>query len=597
MKKLLTLLILVAAGLTVKAQTYCQAAFTGSVNDSTLTISLTDISTSQAGPVISWTWDFGDGTSATGQQVTHQYNSPGIYGVCLTISTYQQCSSTYCDTIQLGNPSNPCDGFDVYIQDYSQNGMIYAYISGGTEPFYYYWSNGATSNVINNVTPGEYCVTVYDANQCDATNCINVGDTVIDPCSNFSVMTEAVPASSTANDGIIYTNVTGGTPPYQYSWSNGETTANIDNLTVGEYCVTVYDNIQCATTACDYVYYNDTVIIPCNLELYINSSGPSNQQGCDGVAYVAVINGNSQGYTYLWNTGENTPMLTDLCGGYYCVTVTTMDGCEATSCVYVYSDTLNNPCYLYIEGAVTNATPNGQADGIIDITVYGGTPPYIYVWSDGETSEDIDNLVPGSYTVEVTDANGCSETATFFVDYDYGYDPVDTLWTDPYDTCLVILDFYIDNVNVLDSNYVEITWVIEDNANTVYITIIYSYDQEGYLVVNLTLNCNGLKNQINLFETIYVDYSMITGIKQNIAPNASISVFPNPVINTLNINSNLPGDNANIIIYNSTGQVVYNGKIQTGKTTQVNTSEFDSGLYFLKLIDTKGNVYVNKFIK
>ncbi|MBI4647777.1 MAG: PKD domain-containing protein, partial [Bacteroidia bacterium] len=94
MKKFLTFLGLLAAAITVNAQNFCQASWTVTIDPSTFIAAFTDSSVSQSGNIISWLWDFGDGTTASGQQVTHQYNQIATnYIVCLTITTDSNCTS------------------------------------------------------------------------------------------------------------------------------------------------------------------------------------------------------------------------------------------------------------------------------------------------------------------------------------------------------------------------------------------------------------------------------------------------------------------------------------------------------------------------
>src|SRR5439155_651246 len=112
----------------------------------------------------------------------------------------------------------------------------------------------------------------------------------------------------------------------------------------------------------------------------------------------------------LWNDGATTQDRTGLSAGTYTVTATDQGGCTAT-----LTRTITQPDVLGMTGTVTDVSITNGSDGAIDVTVTGGTTPYSYLWNDGATTEDRSNLSAGTYTVTVTDHNGCSNTATFTV--------------------------------------------------------------------------------------------------------------------------------------------------------------------------------------
>ncbi|HRI26498.1 MAG TPA: hypothetical protein PK239_16955, partial [Chitinophagales bacterium] len=134
---------------------------------------------------------------------------------------------------------------------------------------------------------------------------------------------------------------------------------------------------------------------------------------CNGDATGTIdltITGAQGAVSILWNDGATTEDRTGLVAGTYSVTVTDAGNCSATTSV-----TVDEPAVLGMTGTVNDVTISGGSDGSIDVTVTGGTLPYTYLWSDGATTEDRTNLPSGTYTVTVTDANGCSEEATFTI--------------------------------------------------------------------------------------------------------------------------------------------------------------------------------------
>lgn len=204
------------------------------------------------------------------------------------------------------------------------------------------------------------------------------------------------------NSGAISLNVSGGTPGYSYSWSNGATQKDISALVSGAYTVTVTDTKGCSAVK--------SFIVNQATELIVNgtSKNPTCFNGADGAINLTVAGG-TPGYAYTWSNGAFTQNLSGISAGNYSVTVTDANGCKKTA-----SFTLVNPSEIQITGIITNAACS-KSTGSINITVSGGTPGYNYKWSNGSTSEDLSNLLAGNYTVTVTDSKGCNKIATFTV--------------------------------------------------------------------------------------------------------------------------------------------------------------------------------------
>ncbi|MBC6994045.1 SprB repeat-containing protein, partial [Lewinella lacunae] len=183
-------------------------------------------------------------------------------------------------------------------------------------------------------------------------------------------------------------------------WSNGQTTATATGLAAGIYTVTVTDANGCTEIA------TGTVNEPTELTL----TGMETDVECNGDATGAInitVGGGTPGYTYLWSNGATTEDLTGLTAGIYSVTVTDANDCtiEATFEVEESTD-------LEATIADTDVLCNGDTDGTLTVVVTGGTPDYTYLWSNGQTTATATGLAAGTYTVTVTDANGCTEIAT-----------------------------------------------------------------------------------------------------------------------------------------------------------------------------------------
>lgn len=126
---------------------------------------------------------------------------------------------------------------------------------------------------------------------------------------------------------------------------------------------------------------------------------------------TGVVPPTTNTHTYIWSNGATTQDISGLSAGTYSVTVTSSSGATATK-----TTTVSEPDAINASISLTNATA-GQSDGSLDLTVSGGTSPYSFTWSNGDNTEDADSLSPGTYTVTVTDDNGCTTTTSEVVSY------------------------------------------------------------------------------------------------------------------------------------------------------------------------------------
>jgi hypothetical protein len=263
----------------------------------------------------------------------------------------------------------------------------------------YLWSNAATTQDINNLPAGTYDVTVTDANSCTAT----VSATITQPQAPLSLSTTQVNVlCHGASTGSINLTSIGGTTPYTYLWSNGSTVQDPQNLAAGTYSVVVTDANGCTETTSVTITQPQNPLTLTTTKVNVLCFG--NATG----SIDLTVSGGTGIYTYAWNTGAITEDLTGLIAGTYTVTVTDANGCTATTSV-----TITQPqAPLALTTSQVNVLCFGNSTGSINLTPTGGTPLYSYLWSNAATTQDINNLPAGTYTVTTTDANGCVATTS-----------------------------------------------------------------------------------------------------------------------------------------------------------------------------------------
>jgi hypothetical protein len=199
-------------------------------------------------------------------------------------------------------------------------------------------------------------------------------------------------AGCTGATGTATANITGGNPPFTYAWSNGQISATATELGSGSYTVTVTDSAGCTAEG------SVKVSSPAAMELSITSE----DAGCTGATGSATANitGGNPPFTYAWSNGQNTTTATELGAGSYTVTVTDSAGCTAEGSVQVSS-----PAAMELVVSSTDAGCN-ENKGSAQVEVKGGTSPYSYAWSSGQTGPTATDLASGEYTLTVTDSMG-----------------------------------------------------------------------------------------------------------------------------------------------------------------------------------------------
>ena len=349
------------------------------------------VQASGGSPGYSYAWSTGATTASVSDLAAGTYE--------VTVTDAGGCSVTKAVTLSQPTALETDVQVTSHIRCFGEtNGAISASASGGTGPYSYAWSTGATTTTVSDLPGGEYSVTITDVKGCVQVETLTVNE----PKALSTTIQHSDISCHGVNDGTATVAPVGGTAPYTIEWSTGATTATANNLPAGTHTVLIRDANGCE--AANAV----TITEPTALSVSVASrTDVSCNGGSDGEITTSVQGGTAP-YTYAWSNNAATADLTGLRGGTYVLTVTDANGCRAQLSV-----TIAQPNALSAVGFVDNTIKcNGEETGAL--SVYGnlGTPfedgSYTYLWSTGATEQFITDLPGGTYSVTVTDANGCT---------------------------------------------------------------------------------------------------------------------------------------------------------------------------------------------
>ncbi len=283
--------------------------------------------------------------------------------------------------------------------------------SGGVAPYTYAWSNGDVGVIADSLCASTFFITVTDASGCTSSNDIMVAG----PNGFMSSIISATMITTCFGDctGGATAGGIGGIPPYTYSWVDssgapvGGSSSTIAALCAGSYYAIVKDDSSCVTTA-PFTITQPDVLVPtiCNLQ------NVSCNNACDGSA-TACPSGGTGPFTYLWNDPgtQTTAMATGLCAGTFRVDVTDAQGCTTTDSNVVITEP---PAVVATITGTTDANCDTLAPvGTATVVAAGGVGTFQYAWNTTplQSNSVAVGLLAGSYTVTVTDATGCTDTA------------------------------------------------------------------------------------------------------------------------------------------------------------------------------------------
>jgi gliding motility-associated-like protein len=344
---------------------------------------------------------------------------PGVY--VFSVTDANGCDTTLSATISEPQPlvltptsnDDPCN-------DANCQGSAGVSVTGGTAPYTYLWTGGASTSSVGQLCVGVYIVTVTDANGCDQSASVTINQ----PAQALSaIVTTTNETCNGSGDGTMTLTPNGGTAPYTIvgitnPWGGAPSvnfaggTSTWTGISAGTYLVQITDAQGCQ------IMVSGTVTEPTPLAVVVN---PSNVTcfGNNNGSIQLVPSGATTPYTVTWNSGPNSgpcalPVTSvinaatsynGLCPGVYQFTVSDANGCSL-----VLNATITEPTPLSIALTSTDdPCNNGICEGSAGVSATGGTAPYSYAWTGGATTASINSICAGVYVVAVTDANGCQQ--------------------------------------------------------------------------------------------------------------------------------------------------------------------------------------------
>lgn len=234
------------------------------------------------------------------------------------------------------------------------------------------WANGAITPTISNLASASYALTVTDFKGCTLIDTFEVQQ----PDSLYFTSVVADVSCFGQSNGTIDNTVVGGTAPLPGFRNTGNTEEDLTALPTGVYTATVTDANSCTFIGEVAVYQPLPLIVTEAIE-------PNYCFGANSGSIFTITEGGTFPYTYLWSTGSTADNLTELPSGFYTLTITDALGCNLTETFEI-----TQPLNISLSVVPSDISCFGLTDGSIDLTVSGGTPDYLYLWSNNTTNED-----------------------------------------------------------------------------------------------------------------------------------------------------------------------------------------------------------------
>jgi hypothetical protein len=449
------------------------------------------------------------------------------------------------------------------------NGSATVSATGGeTGNYQYFWPNGITSATASNLAPGTYSVVISDGQNCSITNSVTITSS-----TNAATLTSSTTTPTTGCntlDGTATAVPTGGTAPYTYLWSTGNTT-DVITAGVGTYSVTVTTADGCTST-------RTLTIASGGVPASISVSNIQPTSACnsnDGVASITATGGDSP-YTYLWSNGQTSASIT-AGSGSYSVVVTTAGGCTSTGSLTISQGAAPNAA-----AQVSNVACFGGNTGSIALTYSGLNPTFQWYTSavvtsgnqiSGQTNATLSGRPAGTFTCVIVDANTCKDTITSVI----GQPPV--------------LSVSVTAIPNSTANNGSATANV--SGGIAPYTYLWSNGETSPTISNLATGTYSVTVTDQNSCTKTFD-AVITGINERSAEEATFNMLPNPATNKVTIeytaDKAVP---ATVRLVSINGQEVYSENFAQakGKNIQnIDISGLAKGVYFLQLRSENANI-------
>jgi gliding motility-associated-like protein len=435
------------------------------------------VSMSGGVPGYSYAWSNGGNTSSISSLCAGGYNCQVTDANGCTFSSSFTITEPPLLTLAAAGFNISCFG--------ACDGQLVAIPTGGTPNYAFNWTNACTSASCSNVCPGNYNVTVTDLNGCTATATASVTEP-----PDIIVTTTTVDAHCNLSDGSAGATFSGGTGNLDPVWYNPQFSGpNYSNIPAGTYSVVVTDDNGCTKTE---------VVTINNLPGVVATIGTVTNVSCFGlcngdIANPLPVTGNGP-YNYAWTPSVSTSnTASNLCAGTYTYTITDADGCVSS-----VSTTVTEPTDLTI---TASGTPNticaGQTVNMA-ANAAGGTAAYQYVWMPGPLPQQNATITPpasGTYTVYVSDANGCTDSTT--VSLIVETNPVAQLSGDVLSGCDPLCVNFSDMSTISSGTITGWTWDFGDGNTATAQNPSHCYTAPGpYTVTLITTSVAGCANTI-----------------------------------------------------------------------------------------------------
>ncbi len=509
-----------------------------------------DITVSGATPTYTYSWknELGDIVS-TDQDITNVPAS--VYTV--TISDQHNCTKVI--TQELKQPSSPIAVIEdkVDVKCYAENtGEIELKTTGGTSPYSYNWTTGQITSHITGLVAMTYNYVVTDSKACTYSKSVQITQ----PAQPLNVVeSKSDVICFGESNGNVNLNVTGGTTPYSYKWKNGlynlsNTNKDLIGYPAESYNYIVTDGNDCIQTGII------TINEPPKLKSEITGVDILCKYGNTGSVDLTVTGGVTP-YSYNWNNFEVTEDLSALSAGYYEVEVLDYHNCLISNHI-ILEEPLDSLSYTFEKQDVLC---NDGHDGKIAINVEGGTFPYFYNWSNGDTLANIKQITSGNYTFIATDNNGCLISDSIVINQ-----PNVLLLNEQITpvTCYGLADGIIDITPTGGTKPYRYTWLNSDFVLSAQTEDINGFPKDTYQLE--IIDSNGCFNEVYL-------------------------AIPEPDKLSLSYTTDIvscagEGD-GNIFVTITGGNPAYNTMWSNGSTTQ-DLLNIHAGEYHLTVEDQKG---------